>query len=101
MPLPKLNCPWHDGKLQQDDNVTHLFCLQTAQEDLRGTVTAEFKVLRDEQKGRIPTCRYLSQFLSNPKETMEKYKECIVNRELPELIEEEIDQLYTFDSPTS
>lgn len=32
---------------------------------------------------------------------MEKYKECIVNRELPELIEEEIDQLYTFDSPTS
>ena len=59
MPLPKLNCPRHDGKLQQDDNVTHLFCLQTAQEDLRGTVTPEFKVLRDEQKRRIPTCRYL------------------------------------------
>ena len=93
MLLPKLNCPWHDGKLQQDDNVTQLFCLQTAQEDLSRTMTPEFKVLRDEQKRRIPTSRYLSQYLSNPKETMEKYKEFIVNRELPELIEKEIDQL--------
>ena len=93
MLLPKLNCPWHDGKLQQDDNVTQLFCLQTAQEDLPRTMTPEFKVLRDEQKRRIPTSRYLSQYLSNPKETMEKYKEFIVNRELPELIEKEIDQL--------